>query len=514
MKILDCTLRDGGYYTNWDFNKNVIDTYIDSFNKLPVNYIEIGYRSKPLDGYLGEFFYLPDYLIKEIRTRSNKKIAIMLNEKDFKSSEVGEFLKPLSGKVDLIRLAVNPINIKRALKLAVKIKDLGFELGFNIMYMSEWKKNSLFFEEINLLDGKIDFLYMVDSYGSVYPDELVELIKLIKKRTNVALGFHGHNNLELGLINTLTAIENGVDIVDSTITGMGRGAGNLKTELLLTVLNSKGILDFDYNHLSNVVDVFTNIQSKYLWGTNLPYMVSGANSSPQKQVMELVTKRAYSFNSIIRTLQNQFKGVKDNQSKLSPFSKKFKSYNNVLIVGGGPSVVEHSFAIQKYLNNNPDVFVIHASSKNALAFKNIDNQQVFCLIGNEGFRMENIFTDQNIPKKTCCVLPAYPRKMGTYIPVNLNKKTYELNEINFTDRFKDAHTAIALQTAFELNPSLIEMVGYDGYLNKNIDNNQQELSIENQYLFKTFKSFSSLKLHSLTSSYYDELKRGSIFSKL
>ena len=111
----------------------------------------------------------------------------------------------------------------------------------------------------NLLDGKIDFLYMVDSYGSVYPDELVELIKLIKKRTNVALGFHGHNNLELGLINTLTAIENGVDIVDSTITGMGRGAGNLKTELLLTVLNSKGILDFDYNHLSNVVDIFTKI---------------------------------------------------------------------------------------------------------------------------------------------------------------------------------------------------------------------------------------------------------------
>ena len=514
MKILDCTFRDGGYYTNWDFNKSTLDTYINSLNNLPVDYIEIGYRSKPKSDYYGEFFYSPIYVLKEIKKNTNKKIAIMLNEKDIAIKDLDYLLKEIVGLVDMIRVAVDPNNLKRALALAIEIKGYGFEIGFNIMYMSMWKKNPNFLEELSLLNGKIDYLYMVDSYGSTYPSEVIDIIKIVKKQTNVPLGFHGHNNIELGLINTLTAIENGVDIVDSTITGMGRGAGNLKTELLLTVLNSKGILDFDYNHLSNVVDVFTNIQSQYLWGTNLPYMVSGANSSPQKQVMELVTKRAYSFNSIIRTLQNQFKGLKDNQSKLSSFGKKFKSYKNVLIVGGGPSVVKHSFAIQKYLNNNPDVCVIHASSKNALAFKNIDNQQVFCLIGNEGFRMENIFTDKNIPKNTCCVLPAYPRKMGTYIPVNLNKKTYELNQITFTDKFKDAHTAIALQTAFELDPLFIEIVGYDGYLNKNIDNNQQELSIENQYLFKVFKSFSSLKLHSLTSSYYDELKRGSVFSKL
>ena len=229
----------------------------------------------------------------------------------------------------MIRIAVNPENLNRALLLATKIKEYGFEIGFNIMYMSLWKNKPDFLEELSLLNDKIDYLYMVDSYGSTYPSEVIDIIKILKKRTNVPLGFHGHNNIELGLINTLTAIENGVDIVDSTITGMGRGAGNLKTELLLTVLNSKGVLDFDYNHLSNVVDVFADIQSQYLWGTNLPYMVSGANSSPQKQVMELVTKRAYSFNSIIRTLQNQFKGLKDNQSKLPPFSQKFKSSNKV-----------------------------------------------------------------------------------------------------------------------------------------------------------------------------------------
>tara|TARA_B100000795_G_scaffold234805_1_gene194151 strand:+ start:18968 stop:20512 length:1545 start_codon:yes stop_codon:yes gene_type:complete len=514
MKILDCTFRDGGYYTNWDFNKSTLDTYIDSLNNLPVDYIEMGYRSKPKSDYHGEFFYSPVYVLKEIKKNSEKKIAIMLNEKDIASYDLDYLLKEIVGLVDMIRVAVDPDNLKRALALAIEIKAYGFEIGFNIMYMSIWKKKPDFLEKLSSLNDKIDYLYMVDSYGSIYPDEVIDIIKIVKTQTNVPLGFHGHNNIELGLINTLTAIENGVDIVDATITGMGRGAGNLKTELLLTVLNAKGVLDFDYNHLSNVVDVFANIQSQYLWGTNLPYMVSGANSSPQKQVMDLVTKRAYSFNSIIRTLQNQFKGLKDNQSKLPSFGNKFKSCKNVLIVGGGPSVVEHSFAIQKYLKQNPNIFVIHASSKNALAFKNIDNQQVFCLIGNEGFRMENIFIDGNIPENTCCVLPVYPRKMGTYIPVNLNEKTYELNQITFTDKFKDAHTAIALQTALEIDPALIEIVGYDGYLNKNIDNNQQELSIENQYLFKMFKEFSKQKLSSLTLSYYDELNSGSIFSKL
>ena len=107
---------------------------------------------------------------------------------------------------------------------------------------------------------------------------------MVRSKTNVKLGFHGHNNLEMALANTLTAIDEGIDIVDATITGMGRGAGNLKTELLLTVLNAKGVLDFPYNELSKTVDDFTELQSHYEWGTNLPYMVSGANSLPQKQV--------------------------------------------------------------------------------------------------------------------------------------------------------------------------------------------------------------------------------------
>src|SRR5690606_15324869 len=140
-----------------------------------------------------------------------------------------------------------------------------------------------------------------------------EIMNIVKSKTNVPLGFHGHNNLELGLINTLTAIENGVDIVDATITGMGRGAGNLKTELLLTALNANKNLPVDFNALSEVVDRFQELQLHYGWGTNLPYMVSGSNSLPQKDVMDWVSNGTISFNSIIRALQNQKAGITDNE---------------------------------------------------------------------------------------------------------------------------------------------------------------------------------------------------------
>ena len=509
MKFLDCTLRDGGYYTNWDFDESLVDTYIESTNQLPIDYIEIGYRSLQFDGtYLGEYFYLPTYVMQKIRKASQKKIAVMLNEKEVLTKDLDQLLNPCIEYIDMIRLAVNPIHLERAINLAKEIKRRGFEVGFNIMYMSKWKDHEGFFEKLKGLEGNIDILNMVDSYGGVYPEEIVDTIKLVKQFTKVPLGFHGHNNLELGLINTLTAIENGVDIVDSTITGMGRGAGNLKTELLFTALKSKEKIEIDFNALSAVVHEFEKLQLKYGWGTNLPYMVSGANSLPQKDVMEWVTKRFYSINSIVRALENQSKGVLDNL-KLATLSTE-KKFENAIVVGGGPSAINHVAAIKELILKTNNVCIIHASSKNAKSYADLDIFQYFCLVGNEGYRMEkvlqHIFTN-NIR----CVLPPYPRKMGTYIPLKVKEFARELKENNFTNDLKDTHTAIALQAAANLGVNNIYLIGYDGY-NEKITPMENSLSIENEKLFNNFKTFyKNIKLNSLTPTNYKELDVYSVY---
>lgn len=508
MKILDCTIRDGGYYTNWDFDTNLVDTYLKAFNQLPVEYLEVGYRSQSLTGYLGKYFYCPISVLEDLKAKSNKKLVIILNEKDVRAERAEELLKPVKGLVSMVRMAIDPKNFKRALGLAKKVKELGFEVAFNVMYMSTWKEEKDFLELIQKVDGVVDYFYMVDSFGGIYPEDVKETIALVRSKTNVKLGFHGHNNLEMALANTLVAIEEGVDIVDATVTGMGRGAGNLKTELLLTTLQAKGKVDFDYNELSKVVDSFSQLQKEYEWGTNLPYMVSGANSLPQKQVMEWVSKRYYSFNSIIRALNNQSQG-KDDNVQLPKLKSNKNSYKEALIVGGGPSPVIHSKAIDRFLIQNPDVLVIHASSKNALSFIKIPNEQMFCLVGNEGHRLESVFDNQKI--KGECVLPTYPRKMGTYIPKALRNNAFELSEVSFTTEYKDSHTSIALQLANDLKLEKIYMTGYDAY-SDNISLKEQELFAENQYLFSKFKSHTGLDLICLTPTGYDELKMMSVYS--
>jgi 4-hydroxy 2-oxovalerate aldolase len=451
-------------------------------------------------------------VLEELKRKSNKKLAIILNERDISADRADEVLSPILGMVSLVRLAIDPENFTSAIELGKKVKKMGFELGFNLMYMSKWHKYEGLFDKFSQLDGLVDYFYMVDSFGGVYPDDVKNIISNIKEKTNVKLGFHGHNNLELGLINSLVAAEYGVDMIDATITGMGRGAGNLKMELLLSVLQSKGKVDFDYNYLSKVTDEFSKLQKKYDWGTNLPYMVSGANSLPQKQVMEWVSKRYYSFNSILRALSNQSKGLEDNEQFPKIKFNDIAKSTSALIIGGGPSVFTHRKALSEYLKRNPGLTIIHSSSRNAMCFSEVPNEQLFCLVGNEGHRLEEVFGSADVPNSKC-ILPPFPRKMGTYIPDGMKSRCYELHNVNFTDKLKDTHTALAIQTAIELGAKRIYLIGYDGYAGSNIESKQQEFFLENEFLFRKAID-AGLQCISLTATKYDSLLHASLFSGL
>lgn len=509
FKLLDCTIRDGGYYTQWDFDKGLIANYFRSFERLPVDYLELGYRSMPMENYLGEYFYCPVSVLEMARSHSSKKLVIILNEKDVRPDHLPALLDPCRGIIDLVRLAVNPANFSRALVLAEGIRKMGFDVSFNMMYMSDWPEMKDFLNTIGEVTGLAEYFYMVDSFGGVYPEDVRRTYELVRNATDVKIGFHGHNNLELAFINTITAIDCGADIVDATITGMGRGAGNLKTELLLTALNASHELEVDFNALSGVVDDFTILQKKYEWGTNLPYMVSGANSLPQKEVMEWVTKRWYSVNSIIRALNNKKKGIEDNQRL--PVFQPDRSYAEVLIIGGGPSAVEKAGVVKEFIQKKGSLALIHASSKNAAAYQDQHHvQQYFCLVGNEGHRMESVF--ENLQGfEGLCVLPPYPREMGTYIPTQVESRTHELSSIDFVNTLQDSHTALALQTAISLGARTIYLVGYDGYNTGDVSQKERELFAENEYLFAHVPD--GISLISLVPTAYT-LPIESVFSQL
>lgn len=510
MKILDCTLRDGGYYTNWDFSQEITDIYFKSFNALPVEYLEVGYRSGPLKDYLGAYFYCPVSLLKKIKEKSTKKLVVILNEKDVNISNARSILEPCIGLIDMVRMAIDPKNFERAIFLAEEVKKMGFEIGFNVMYMSKWKYQSDFLGSIGKVDGLADYFYMVDSYGGVFPADVRETYDLVRSESNVKIGFHGHNNMEMALINSLTAMECGADMIDATVTGMGRGAGNLKTELLLTALNQRDGLDVNFNALSEVVDSFEELQKEYAWGTNLPYMVSGANSLPQKDVMEWVSKRYFSFNSIIRALQNQKDGKKDNH-ELKTFAPT-KTFKKAIVIGGGKSSLQHIEGLKEFIaRQNGEICIIHASSKNAAYYEDLKEiDQYFCLVGSEGHRLEKVFNAFKNFHGTC-ILPPFPRKMGTYVPSSVMDMSFELAKSDIDYPLNDTHTILALQTAIELKVEELYLVGYDGYPKESISTKEHELFIENQSIFNSLKG--KLNITSIVPTTY-EIKSQSVYSFL
>ncbi|WP_028981492.1 aldolase catalytic domain-containing protein [Sporocytophaga myxococcoides] len=518
-KILDCTLRDGGYYTNWDFDRSLVEKYIKALSKLPVDYVEVGYRSKELNGYFGEYRYLPVSTMQWIKNLAgnNLKIAVMLDEKETEITDIESLIKPIKEYCDMVRIAVAPDRIELAIKLAKEIKALDLEVGFNIMYMSKISLDEKMLEMINSNKEFIDYFYLVDSFGSVIPEEVNEKFTKAFNSIETKLGFHGHNNLELALANSLMAVSSGASIVDATITGMGRGAGNLKTELFLTYIQSKFGVKFSFGELVEILNAFEALQKKYNWGTNLPYMISGANSLPQKDVMSWMSKKRYSISAIVQALSNQSNKELDNYRLPDfTFNELFKDgehYRRTAIIGGGKSVQENIVQIKKFLTENQDIIVIHSSARNIGSLLNIPNKQIMCLTGNEGTKLDDESLSHDIKLISGYVFPPYPRQMGTYVPEKIKDKSYQLKSIDFKNPFNDAPLAIALQIALQKTGiSEVILLGFDGYhetLSQNV-----ELRDETQSIINSFKTYTDIELVSFTPTHYNNIKTKSIYAFL
>lgn len=509
IKILDCTLRDGGYYNNWDFDSQLVDTYCEFVESSPIDYVEVGYRSIPLNGYLGEYFYCPIYVLQRLQEKMpSKDLVVILNEKDIRAAHVKDLLGPCSGIISMVRVAVDPKNMKRAIELAKEVKTLGFQVAFNVMYMSNWKKDTRFFGSLSEIEGLVDYFYMVDSFGGVMIQDIKETIDIIRDFSkDIPLGFHGHNNLEMAMANTLESIEQGCSIVDATITGMGRGAGNLRMELFLTYLENKGLVDLDFNALSKIVSKFEELKSMYQWGTNLPYMFSGANSLPQKQVMEWVGLNRYPLSSILMALKNQKDSKKDN-IKLPTLEKK-KKYKEALIIGGGTSVVMHKEAIQKMLDDRPELCLIHAGARHINKFLDAKNSQFYALVGSENQKLSDTIQDYS-QLKGICVYPPFPREMGTEIPQELLEVSRELETIEFTLASKDSPLAISIQIALNLGVDNIFFIGFDGYKNE-INTVQLLTTQENQSILNDLNTISGIQATFLAPTRYKDMTLDSIY---
>ncbi|WP_434752127.1 aldolase catalytic domain-containing protein [Paenibacillus amylolyticus] len=287
-KIVDCTIRDGGLVNNWDFSVDFVQKLYAGLNEAGVDYMEIGYKNSPklLKGSedAGPWRFLnDDFLRKVIPQKGNTKLSALV---DVGRVDENDILPRSESMLDLIRVACYSKDVDKALALVQTFHDRGYETTINIMALSNVMENELL-EAFELIrESSVDVVYIVDSYGSLDHNDVKYLVEKFKTHLpNKRLGVHTHNNMQLAFSNTLVAAELGVELLDASVYGMGRAAGNCPTELLVAHL--KGT---KYN-LRPVLEVLEQLmvplREKEEWGYILPYMITGALDEHPRSAMAL-----------------------------------------------------------------------------------------------------------------------------------------------------------------------------------------------------------------------------------
>jgi 4-hydroxy 2-oxovalerate aldolase len=287
-KIVDCTIRDGGLVNNWDFSVEFVQQLYAGLNDAGVDYMEIGYKNSPklLKGAdkAGPWRFLDDeFLRKVIPQKGHTKLSALV---DIGRVDENDILPRSESLLDLIRVACYIKDVDKAIELVNIFHDRGYETTINIMALSNVMEHELL-EAFELIkDSVVDVVYIVDSYGSLDHKDIVHLTEKFKKHLpNKRLGIHAHNNLQLAFSNTLIAAEQGVELLDASVYGMGRAAGNCPTELLVTHLKHT------HYKLRPVLDVIEKLmiplREKEEWGYIIPYMITGTLDEHPRSAMAL-----------------------------------------------------------------------------------------------------------------------------------------------------------------------------------------------------------------------------------
>ncbi|MBU0567002.1 aldolase catalytic domain-containing protein [bacterium] len=306
FEILDCTIRDGGYLNNWHFDKKLVREVYRALSKCGVDFVEIGYKGteehfSPDEYGLWRFSYEDD-ICEVVSNIKGARLAIMA---DYGKIKAEDFCRCQDSLIDLVRVAAHKDDLEEAVSLLEKIKEKGFSVALNAMGYSNYSRD----EQSALLglikDAELDYFYVVDSYGSLFPHQIEPIFEPLLNIAHIKMGFHPHNNLQMAFANTLEAIRCGVHIIDSTIYGMGRAAGNLPTEVIIAYLEKEKKDRYNSIPLLNIIDrYFIDLQNENKWGYQLPYMLSGMFCCHPNYAKGLVDYREYTIEDIYKALDH------------------------------------------------------------------------------------------------------------------------------------------------------------------------------------------------------------------
>ena len=392
IKVLDCTLRDGGYVNNWYFGKENIKKIITNLNKSNVDIIECGFLRDDIDKYdknYSLYKYFNDLLSlgkSLFKYKKKKYVLMLLTEK----CDVNNLEFRNQSYVDTIRLSFHKKDMKKALNDAKEILRKGYNLFLQPTATMRYSDDEIL--ELIKVCNKLKPLSVaiVDSFGEMLDENIIHLAQLFDNNLDkdIYLSFHSHNNIQTAFSNTMLFIKNTSSnrniIVDSSVYGMGRGAGNLCSELIIDYLNKNYDMNYKLSPLLEIADnILEKIKKYNYWGYSIEYCLSAINHCHPNYCIYFNSKKTLTTNDLERIVNLISEDKKSDFDKTyadelylyycSGMSykddesyeriKKIIKNKKIILIGSGKSISSLDTNIKNMIDDKDNYFTIAINNK-------------------------------------------------------------------------------------------------------------------------------------------------------
>ncbi|MBT8339169.1 MAG: nucleoid-structuring protein H-NS [Desulfatitalea sp.] len=293
IKVVDCTVRDGGLMNKWQFTDEFVRTVYTACNQAGIDYMEIGYLSSESAfsrDEMGPWKFCAEKDIQRVIGGEEKKVKLSAMA-DIGRIEFDDIPLKSESSLDMVRVACYVHQVDAAIALAHHCMDKGYEVTINLMAVSTVGLRDLEEALNDLSKCRVPIIYLVDSFGAFYSEDIDTLSKkYMEALPDKTIGIHCHNNQQLAFANTISAIINGVNYLDGSLYGIGRGAGNCPLELLVSFLKNP---KFRVRPLIEVIESQIIPWTKRIdWGYYIPYMITGVlNQHPRSAMAHMESDR-------------------------------------------------------------------------------------------------------------------------------------------------------------------------------------------------------------------------------
>lgn len=382
--VVDCTLRDGGYYNAWDFAPDLVHRYLAAAASAGIDVVELGFRSFPQPRFLGAFAFTTDELLRSLPIPETLTVGVMVNASDLlahvgsAAATVDELFAPAGDSpVALVRIAAHLPELSRIEPYARRLHDLGYRVGVNLMQTSRFTTDEITAAAAGIAAwDAVEVLYFADSLGSMADAEVRDAYAAVRAGWPGPIGVHTHDNRGRALTNTLAALDAGVTWLDATVRGMGRGPGNPRTEFLCFELTRRGHARYRAEALLGIDADFAALQQEHGWGTNLLYFMSAAEEIHPTYVQMLLADDRYATADVVDALHG-LRGVEGHSFSADRLLDALASTadaadgtwdatgwlhdRDVLVLATGPSAHAHADALRRAVErDHPAVLALNA----------------------------------------------------------------------------------------------------------------------------------------------------------